>query len=97
MSKTNSNTNGFPEPLKAHCFKCQNNLLVKFVVPRFTYSKKNDWYHWTDKAENQGKYICDACLIHLYKKDRWTYLENITDLGRRRVLRTYIFNHTLKV
>jgi hypothetical protein len=37
--------NGFPAPKKVKCFQCQKGLLIKFVIPRFTYSKKNDWYH----------------------------------------------------
>jgi len=95
MSKTNSNTNGFPKPLKAHCFQCQNNLLVKFVVPRFTYSKKNDWYHWTDKQENQGKYICNTCLLYLYRNDKLSYWEAVSDPKKRQVIRTYIHDGTI--
>jgi len=85
------------KPLLVNCFQCSNSLEVKFNPGQGKYVEKNHWYYWTGKKVNQGKYICDACLVHLYKKDRWTYLENITDLGRRRVLRTYIYDHTLKV
>ena len=31
------------KPLTVPCFKCQNNLLVKFVPPHKEYSKKNNW------------------------------------------------------
>ena len=37
--------NGFPEPKKVGCFKCQAEILVKFVIPRLDFSKKNDFYH----------------------------------------------------
>jgi len=95
MSKTKSNANGFPKPLKANCFQCQKGLLIKFVVPRFTYSKKNDWYHWTDKKENQGKYICDTCLLSLYRNDKLSYWELVSDPKKRQVIRTYIHDGTI--
>jgi hypothetical protein len=34
-------------------------------------------------------------LLNLYKNDRWEYLENITNLARRRVLRTYIYDQKI--
>ena len=27
------NKNGFPDPVKARCFKCQKQFWIKFVVP----------------------------------------------------------------
>ena len=66
------------------------------LIPRFTYSKKNDWYHWTDKPENQGKYICDTCLGKFYHT-RKTYWETITDLKKRMKLTAYIHKGTIMV
>ena len=41
-TKSKLSENGFPKPKRVKCFQCQTNFQVKFVVPRFTYSKKND-------------------------------------------------------
>ena len=83
-------------PLLVSCFQCSQSLEVKFNPGQGKYVVKNNWGYWTNQKANQSKYICDACLVHLYKNDRWVYLENITDLGRRRVLRTYIYDQTLR-
>ncbi|KLL03499.1 MAG: hypothetical protein MRECE_15c024 [Mycoplasmataceae bacterium CE_OT135] len=82
-------------PRQASCFKCSHSLTVKFNPGQGKYVEKNHWAYWTGQKSHQGKYICDACLIHLYKKDKWTYLENITNESRRRILRTYIYDNTL--
>ena len=37
--------NGYPKPLEKKCFQCPRKILVKFVVPKKAYSKKNDWHH----------------------------------------------------
>jgi len=38
---------GFPKPKKVKCLfeNCSNTILVKFVIPRLDFSKKNDFYH----------------------------------------------------
>jgi hypothetical protein len=79
-------------PLQVNCFKCSSFFEVKWNTGSGKHVEKNHWYYWTGKEENQGKYICDNCLVRMYKnkKDRWEYLENITDQGRRQILRTYV-------
>ena len=84
------------KPLLVNCFKCSQPVEVKFNPGQGKYVQKNHWYYWTGQKAHQKKYICNSCLVHLYKKDRWTYLENITDQGKRRVLRTYIYDQTLR-
>ena len=86
---------GFPAPLKANCCQCQKKITVKFILPRQEYSKKNDWGHWTDRPENQGKYICDACLLNLYHQDKLAYWELVVDSKKRQSIRTYIYNGTI--
>jgi len=83
-------------PFQAECFSCYNSLEVKFNPGQGKYVEKNHWYYWTKKEENRNKYICDNCLVNLYRNSKWNYRENITDLGRRQVLRTYIYDGTLK-
>lgn len=83
-------------PLSVKCFKCSNSVEVKWNAGSGEYSKKNNWGYWTDKKkENKDKYICDKCLIYLYREDKWEYRENITNLARRRVLRTYIYDQKI--
>jgi len=82
-------------PLQKECFKCSASIEVKDNPGQGDYSKKNNWGYWTSKKENLNKYICDKCLVHLYREDKWEYRENITNLARRRVLRTYIYDQKI--
>ena len=34
--------NGFPKPKKVKCFQCRQEFLVKFVIARLNYSRKNN-------------------------------------------------------
>ena len=87
--------NQLKRPLSAKCFKCSASIEVKYNPGQGDYAKKNNWEYWTDKKENKDKWICDKDLVRLYREDRWEYLENITNLARRRVLRTYIYEQKL--
>jgi len=93
--------NGFPQPLEAKCFQCQKSFLVKYVIPRQAYSKKNNWEYWTNsqaqnphywtdqKKHSKDRQICNACLLNFYY-DKKTYWETMKDLKKRQKLRTYI-------
>ena len=87
--------NQLKRPLSVKCFKCSTPIEVKWNTGQGDYSKKNNWGYWTDKKENKDKYICDKCLVHLYREDKWEYRENIANLARRRVLRTYIYDQKI--
>ena len=82
-------------PLSVKCFKCSSFIEVKWNTGSGEYSKKNSWFYWTESKKNKNLYICDKCLVHLYRKDKWEYRENITNLARRRVLRTYIYDQKI--
>ena len=84
--------NQLKRPLQVECFKCFASFEVKYNPGQGDYSKKSNWGYWTEKKENENKWICDKDLVHLYKEDKWEYRENITNLARRRVLRTYIYD-----
>ena len=76
-------------PFTTNCFQCQEKIMVKFCPPQQNYSNKNHWGYWTDQAENKGKYICDSCLIDLYRNQKQTYLNSITDSKKRQTFRAY--------
>jgi len=95
-------------PLKVQCFydawrssksildrKCLKNFEIKYNPFRKEHVKKNNWDYWTEKAENQGKYICNNCLISLYKKEKYTFWEVITNQKKRNILRVYANSHIL--
>ena len=82
-------------PLTVSCFHCYKNLLVKFVPPHKEYSKKNNWGYWTEKKENEEKYICDKCLRILYKKNKWVFSEEVKSLKKRQMLRNYIYDRVI--
>jgi len=44
------------------CFICDNQIKVKYNLPRKKYSQKNLWGYWTEKSADQNKYICNSCL-----------------------------------
>ena len=79
--------NGYPIPKKVECFKCQKEFVLRFIAFRQNYTNKNHWGYWTEKEEDQGKYICTECLRNLYKKQE--HLTTVKDL-KRSSLRSYI-------
>lgn len=82
--------NGFPNPAKAKCFKCQKQFWIKFVVPQQNYSLKNNWNYWTNKKEDKNKKICNNCLRKFYLEEKRDYLETIKDLKKRKILGSYV-------
>ena len=79
------------EPLTVSCFRCQKDLIVKFVPPRKEYSKKNNWEYWTEEERNKDKYICDKCLKNLYRKHKWDFLGEVKNNNKRQRMRNYIY------
>lgn len=78
-------------PLEVQCFKCQKQFTIKWVIGHSGYSKKNDWEYWTEKKENEGKSICNECLIDLYKNNKYDYYELISS-KRKSTFRVYLAN-----
>ena len=83
--------NGLPKPLEVNCFKCKNNFLVKFVIPKQSYSRKNNWSYWTEKEKHQNKYICNNCLRNTYY-DKMAYWEAVKNPKKRALFRSYIYD-----
>ena len=88
MKESLESKNGFPDPAKAKCFKCEKDFWIKFVVPQQNYSRKNNWEYWT--KEKSDKKICNACLRKLYLNDKPNYLSTIKDLKKRKILGSYV-------
>jgi len=88
-------TNQLKRPLLVKCFKCSTSIEVKWNTGSGCYSKKNSWFYWTENKKNKNLYICDKDLVRLYREEKWEYRENITNLARRRVLRTYIYDQKI--
>ena len=88
MKEEIESKNGFPDPIKAKCFKCERVFWIKFVVPQQNYSRKNNWEYWT--SERSNKKICNTCLRKFYLNDKQNYLETIKDLKKRKILGSYV-------
>ena len=81
---------------KYFCFRCKKEVVRIYRPSKKNFSTKNDWYYWTEKEENKDKYVCNKCLVELYEKDKIVYLNSITNLNKRSILRNYINMGLLK-
>lgn len=86
--------NGYPKPKQTKCWKCQKEFWLKFVVPQQNYSQKNYWIYWTEKKEDQEKFICSPCLREFYY-NKSIYLETIKDLKKKRILSSYVSSNSI--
>jgi len=77
-------------PLLVSCFQCRKDFLIKYVIGKEGYSKKNDWDYWTEKEENRGKKICNNCLVSLYKDRKYDYYELIDSTKKKSLFRVYL-------
>jgi hypothetical protein len=77
------------------CLWCEKDILVKYNPGTSEYIKKNDWHYWTEKEENQGKYICNSCLLNFYYEQPKEYLKSVNNKRKRRVFSTYVYNKTI--
>jgi len=48
------------------CFICDNQIKVKYILPKKQYSQKNNWNYWTSQENKSPKYICNSCLTKLH-------------------------------
>ncbi|KLL03583.1 MAG: hypothetical protein MRERV_37c014 [Mycoplasmataceae bacterium RV_VA103A] len=82
-------------PKKVNCFKCYKDFLIRWVIPKQDYSQKNNWGYWTEKKENQDKYICDNCLKDLYLNHKEQYWKLIKGDMKRQTIRNYVYNRQI--
>lgn len=85
----------YKEPLEVQCFWCKQKILVKYIVPHKGYSKKNNWEYWTEKEENKDKYVCDKCLLGLYKNRKHEFHKLITNERLKKNIRKYVYDGKL--
>jgi hypothetical protein len=87
------------KPLIAECFynssKCKKTFEVKYNRSCGGYTQRNNWAYWTEREEDKDKWICNECLISLYRKDKYIFWENITSEKKRQILRTYVNSNSL--
>lgn len=76
--------------LEKNCYQCQRQIIVKYIYPKKTYSNKNNWEWWTEDKKNEGKFICDNCLLNLYNNKKTEYLRSVKNATKRNTMRNYI-------
>ncbi|KLL02625.1 MAG: hypothetical protein MRECE_59c004 [Mycoplasmataceae bacterium CE_OT135] len=81
--------NGFPKPKKVECSQCSKNFEVKFVIPKQSYSQKNNWGYWTGKEENKKVNYCNDCLRNNYYNKTF-YWKSVEDKKKRLLFKSYI-------
>ena len=79
-------------PLNGDCYRCKNQLLIKFVPRKKKYSFKNNLDFWTKKETDKELKICDPCLKELYtnKNYKKEYYQLITSSAAKKTLNVYI-------
>lgn len=82
------------EDQKTNCFKCREEITVKYNYPRKDYSLINNWGYWTDQEINLNKYICNLCLKKLYYENKKEYWKIITNPSKRMRMRNHIYSLT---
>lgn len=77
------------------CFQCKKEVIVKYNNGTNEYAKKNNWEYWTENEKNQGKYICNSCLLDYYYEKPKEYLKLVENKRKRRILTTYVYDKTI--
>lgn len=80
---------GYPIKRWEICFKCKKEFWLTFVSLKQTYAQRNFWFYWTEKEEDQQKFICSPCLRKIYLEDKEFYLSNIKDIRKKRMISSY--------
>jgi len=83
-------------PLTFNCQKCSETVEVKFCPPLKEYVRKNNWGYWTEKEENKDKYICDDCLMKLYRLHKWEFHQLISNKNKKLLFRQYVARKVIR-
>jgi hypothetical protein len=75
------------------CWKCQKEFNWEYSPLVKGYPQRNKWSYWTEKSQDEGQYICDACLISF--EDEHLNLNSINSVIKRKTLR-YIVKYLKK-
>lgn len=82
-------------PKKVQCEDCNKLFSLKFVIPKWDYSQKNNWDYWTGREEDKGKYKCNSCLLDLYYNRKHDYWNLVDNPQKRQKMRTYVYDGTI--
>lgn len=82
------------QPLQINCFPCKKLITVKYVNRSSGYSQKNNWGYWIEKEDYKDRYICDDCLLKLYKQCKWEF-QKLLNKKKQNLLRQYIIDGTI--
>ncbi|RHZ36218.1 hypothetical protein [endosymbiont GvMRE of Glomus versiforme] len=79
------------QPLTVNCFHCHTKeITVNYVFSSGRYSRKNNWGYWTENEEYENKWICDDCLVKLYRSHKWEFRRLIHTKKKQALFRQYI-------
>ncbi|KLL03742.1 MAG: hypothetical protein MRERV_34c016 [Mycoplasmataceae bacterium RV_VA103A] len=79
-------------PKIVSCWRCQKTFNWEYSPNTKNYLERNRWDYWTEKEE--GKYICDACLMAFYYFEKSELLS--LKKSKRNTLKGYIGYHQNK-
>jgi len=82
-------------PLTVTCSQCNSKFEILYSQFHKQYYQKHNLDYWTEQETDQNKYICSPCLRNLYYKEKWKYLEMITNPKKRQQLRIYLSKGTI--
>ena len=82
-------------PKQVQCDSCGNLFSLKFVIPKWDYSQKNNLDYWTERKEDEGKYKCNTCLLDLYYNRKHDYWSLVINPQKRQKMRTYVYDGTI--
>jgi len=67
------------QPFTINCFHCHTKPInVNYVWSSARYSQKNNWGYWTENEDYEKNYICDDCLVKLYRQHKWEFCQLIS-------------------
>lgn len=87
---------GYPIKRERKCFQCGKEFVLTFSFAQQNYSRNHFWDYWTEKKDDEGKYIDKLCLKNSYLdlENRKYFLETI-DPNKHSHLRSYISRNIL--
>ncbi|MDR1670664.1 MAG: hypothetical protein LBR43_03010 [Spiroplasmataceae bacterium] len=82
-------------PKQVQCESCDNFFALKFVIPRWDWSVKNNLDYWSEKESDKGKYECNSCLLDLYYNRKQEYWNLVSSPQKRQKMRAYVYDGTI--
>jgi len=90
--KSEKGKNGLLEPKEVICSNCKKaRFFIRFVIPKQSYSLKNNLGYWTQKKSNSKKEYCNQCILALFN-NKSLYWKTVKSLQCRQQMRKYIYD-----